>query len=227
MLCPTDSAKGILKRQHVMSQAWSQFASKNLGVPKGEIKKKKKKTHTQKTKKLCTKLLYFAGCFASSNKPFMMDHVQHCALKSVLQPRGCRAARYHTTQAFPGQEGLSWPSISFINTHCRAAQQFPKQAESKSLHPQAHNPAQTGCTQTISLVGFTSVCNSIVVLVRESRRQGMLEKRGSSLWLQPLPSCLPCIWFAMLLGKNDFPCDNPVVPQEKNGLPETCHNSMQ
>lgn len=40
MLGPTDSAKGIFKRQHVMSQAWSQFASKDLGVPKGKIKKK-------------------------------------------------------------------------------------------------------------------------------------------------------------------------------------------
>lgn len=106
--------------------------------------------------------------------------------------------------------------ISFVNTHCRAAWQFPKQAEMKPIHPWTLNPAQTGCTQTISSVGFKSVCNTVMVLARENGRWGVLEENHMS------PPNTPSMNLVRdAFGKSDFPCDNPAVPQQKSSLPDT------
>lgn len=69
-----------------MSQAWSQFASKDLGVPKGKINKEEKETTWRKQRNAGTKLSCFSGCFASSKEQYPMAPVQCWALKSLLQP---------------------------------------------------------------------------------------------------------------------------------------------
>lgn len=132
-----------------MSQAWSQFASKDLGVPKGKIKKEKKETTCRKQRNSGTKLCYFSGCFAPSKELYPMAHVQCWALKSLLQPHGWGAACYHTSQAFPGQEGLSWPSISCINTRSGPAIPKARTTTVKLLQPRTTNPAQMGAHRMV------------------------------------------------------------------------------
>lgn len=129
MLCPTDSAKGILKRQHVMSQALSQFASKDLGVPKGEIKKKKKHTR-RKQRNYAQSFSILQGALPPATSPTRWTTCNAALLNLFFSPRAAKLLVITRPRHFQARRGYRGHRIAFINTCYKAAQQFPKQAES-------------------------------------------------------------------------------------------------
>lgn len=111
-----------------------------------------------------------------------------------------------------GDPGVSRPGQAVVTIHL--LHKYPLQSDPaipkaggvvlKFLQPRTPNPAHIGRTQTITSVGFKSVCNFSTVLGRESSRRGVMDQNGGLL-----PTHLPRIQLMMLLGKGDFPCDNP------------------
>lgn len=91
-----------------MSQAWSQFASKDLGVPKGKIKKEKKETTCRKQRNAGTKLCYFPGGFAPSKELYPMAHCNAGLLNLFFSPRAgelpviTRARRFQARRGYRG-----------------------------------------------------------------------------------------------------------------------------